>query len=483
MNTRWSLLLSLSLLFILAGCGKEQFGSAPQSTGYSANSLTSYSANSCSNRTLIKPKVDVLYVVDNSGSSYYISQDIKSALANTVSTLSKDFDYRVIGTPLIESSTDNQDYQVLTNSTELTGINPAKLISTPSQFSFFTNTPIFSLEEGLGRTVSFINFHKNNLIRNNSYLIIVLVSNGRDEKVSYSPFGDDEKQYPSVFAERLASFKSLGSQLNSIQLRLISVTAKRPPIPSSCPSGWKTSDLSYAQMAKELYAHAIASGAVNNSPNQDSYNLCTESLGGIFTSINNSIKQVLLPHEYRYAPITFAKTGTNLNWNSLEVKRINENGSSTLLTKDVHWTLHDAGSDSSVVNLRVGPNPIPGIGEPATGRYFVKFTDSNILKYPDCVTVTSVSKTEYFQYIVLPQKPQPGLSVRINGNLISQSSSNGWSDETASAQTLNIKANYPNPGDNQPPIMRTGFMLKLNGVNNYYKSGDNVQVNYVPAGI
>ena len=108
---------------------------------------------------------------------------------------------------------------------------------------------------------------------------------------------------------------------------------------------------------------------------------------------------------------------------------------------------------------------------------------NQLLIYPDCILVTSVSRTEYFNYIVLPQKPQPGLSVRINGQLIPESNTNGWSNETSVVQTLNIKAPHPQPGDQNPPLMKTGFMLKLNGVNNYYKSGDNVQVNFVPAGI
>jgi hypothetical protein len=104
--------------------------------------------------------------------------------------------------------------------------------------------------------------------------------------------------------------------------------------------------------------------------------------------------------------------------------------------------------------------------------------------YPDCVLVTSVSRTEFFDYVVLPQKPIIAtLSIRINGRVIPQSSTNGWTDETLTQKTINIKAAYPSPADENPPVMRTGFMIKLNGINNYYKSGDSIEVNYNPAGV
>jgi hypothetical protein len=48
---------------------------------------------------------------------------------------------------------------------------------------------------------------------------------------------------------------------------------------------------------------------------------------------------------------------------------------------------------------------------------------------------------------------------------------------------LNIKMPYPNSGDQLPAVMRAGFMVKLSSPNYYYRSGDSVEVKYIPAPI
>lgn len=472
MKIQWSVFFSFLFLFTLVSCGSEEFGTAPQSTSTSANPLSSFSHSSCSTYTLIKPKVDILYVIDNSSSSYYIANDVKTAISNTVNRLSTDFDYRVIGTPLLESAGGNNDYQVMTNSSDLQGI-PAdsRRVSSAGSFSFFSNSPVSGVERGLQRVVSFVDAHKNNLIRNNAYLVVVLVSNGRDLDVEEDAgYGNGETRLNTAnYNARLSSLRSLRSQMNSLQLRMISVTAK-----SVCKPGWRSSLKSYVKMANQLY---VDSGA-SDSSNMDGYDLCDSSgVSSIFTAINNSIRQVVLPHEYRYWPITFAENNESVSLSEIQVKKVSSNGSSVNLSRDVDWVYEDRGSVQTV-NTR----ELPTSGEPVSGRHFIRFT--NRIVYPDCVLVTSVSRTEYFGYVVLPQKPRiETVSLRINGRPITQSSSNGWSDLTSAPSTRNIKVPYPAAGDENPPVMRTGFMLQLNGSANYYKSGDSVEVYYIPAGI
>src|SRR5690606_21836222 len=143
MKIQWSVFYSLLLLMTLVSCGSEQFGSAPKSQAEKPDGLSSYAHSSCSTYTLIKPKVDVLYV---------------------------------IGTPLLETAGGNQDYQVMTNSADLAGIpSDGRRVSSASSFSFFSNAPIYGIEKGLSRVVDFVTTHRGNLIRNNSYLMIVLV--------------------------------------------------------------------------------------------------------------------------------------------------------------------------------------------------------------------------------------------------------------------------------------------------------------------
>ena len=477
MKMQWSVFYSLLLLLLLAGCGSEEFGSTPQSTKESADALKNYSHSSCSTYTLIKPKVDVVYVIDNSSSSYYLSSDVKNALSNTVSSLSKDFDYRVIGTPLLETPNGNEDYQVMTNSPNLQGI-PAdsRRITSAGSFTFFTNSPTNAIERGTSRVVSFINQHKNSLIRSDAYLVVVLLSNGRDEDLETDKgFGNGETNPNTAnFNTRLSQFNSIKQTLNPIQLRLMSVTAQT----HNCKPGFRTSNLSYVKMAKQLYQDALAT---DNNVKQDAFDLCDSgSVSSIFASINNSIKKVVLPHQYGYWPITFAEDNETVSLSDIKVHKVRSTGQSVELTRDSDW-FYEGGSVRTI-NTRTGPNPTPGAGEPHTGRHFVRFASPIV--YPDCVLVTSKSRVEYFDYVVLPQKPKVDtVALRINGNLISRSSTNGWSDETAAPQTINIKAPFPTAADENPPVMRTGFMLKLNGSSNYYKSGDSVQVDFIPAGI
>ncbi len=474
MRLNWSAPLLL-LLLTLVGCGKEEFGTVPRTATESANPLIAYSHNSCSTFTLIKPKVDVLYVVDNSSSSYYIASDIKTALSNTVNKLSNDFDYRVIGTPLIETASGNNDFQVMTNSADLQGIpSDTRRISSASGFNFFANNPVSGVEKGLSRIISFVDNHKNSLIRGNSYVVIVLVSNGRDLEVEEDQgFGNGEtKLNTTAYNARLVNFRNIRSSLNSLQLRLFSVTAK-----SQCGAGYRTALKSYVKMSNELYTDSLSQ---DNNTVQDSYDLCSSGgISSIFTAINNSIKQVVLPHKYRYWPITFAENNEMVALNEIKVQKISPNGTSVSLLRDSDWIYDDKGS-VQLVNTR----ELPSLGEPVSGRHFIRFLDNKLITYPDCVLVTSVSRTEYFGYVVLPQKPKiESLSLRINGRVIPQSTTNGWSDLTSSPTTRNIKVPHPSPGDENPPVIRTGFMLQLNGTSNYYKSGDNVEVNFIPAGI
>jgi hypothetical protein len=473
MKIKWSGFIALLCLTALIGCGNEQFGTVPKSTSESASPLSNFTHSSCSTYTLIKPKVDVVYVIDNSSSSYYIANDLKHAISSTINSLSSEFDYRVIGTPLIETIGGNNDFQVITNSSELTGIpSDSRRVSSASEFSFFNNAPVNGVEKGLGRIVSFIDFHKNLLIRNNSHLIIVLVSNGRDLEIEEdSGFLNGETRFNQLnYTTRLTSLRNLKSNLNSLQLRMISVTAK-----TVCSQGFRTALKSYVKMSQDLYTDSMAQ---DNNLNMDSYDLCsTNGVSSIFGAINSSIKQVVLPHKYRYWPITFAENNEMVSIDEIRVKKISSNGSSVNLTRDVDWFYEDRGS-SQTVQTRELPTP----GEPFTGRHFIRF--NNLVTHPDCILVTSVSRTEYFNYIVLPQKPRvETISVRINGSVIPKSMTNGWSDQTSSVMTRNIKAPYPSPGDENPPIIRTGFMLKLNGSTNFFKSGDKVDVNFIPAGI
>ena len=263
MKTKWSAFISLLFLLALAGCGAEQFGTTPLSNSSQASQLQNFEQLSCSSYTLIKPKVDILYVVDNSTSTYYVASEIQSAIRNTVDSISKEFDYRVVGTgllPIPGDSTPLNDYQFMTNSTDSFNSEAAsrKVISS-SEFTFFS--PAVSggnAEAGLNRIISFMNGHRgssDSLFRQGAYHLIVLISNGRDVEVEVpSVFGNGETILnQSVYNSRLSSLNAIKTSLASQQFRLISVSAK-----SACQPGWLSSMKSYVKMSNELYNLSVA---------------------------------------------------------------------------------------------------------------------------------------------------------------------------------------------------------------------------------
>lgn len=478
MKILWSAFFSLLLLFTLVSCGEQQFGIVPKNESTNMDPLAQYMDVSQSTFTPIKPKVDVIYFVDNSGSSYYLPNDIKFSLQQTVNYLSQSFDYRVIGAPLlpqIPGSTDYTDFQVMTNSTDLSGIpGDGRRISSYQQFDFFTKEPISGVEKGLRRLVDFVDYHKNNLLRNNSHLIIVLISNGRDTEVERDDLGTGQTSInQALYDQHLNKLKvNLKNSMNYIQLRLLSLTAL-----SQCRAGYWTARKSYVKASQDLYVH---SQATDNPVFMDSYDLCSSNaISSIFNAINNSIKEVILHHEYKYAPITFAEDNELVSLADLQVKKVSADGTVTNLVRDVNWKYVDKGSKQSV-NLRSGPNPIPGPGEPHMGRLFVEFLQPIV--HPEYVVITSVSKMEYFGYVVLPQRPRSldDVSVRINGAKLPRTALLEISDHI----TRNIKvvkdSNPPQP--DTPVVIRTGYMIRL-APEYYYKSGDKVEVSFTPAGV
>lgn len=460
MKTIRSTTAALLSLLVLAGCGAEQFGTTPQSSSESVSGLKSFEQLSCSTYTLIKPKVDILYVVDNSTSSYYVASDIKTAITNTVNSISKEFDYRVIGTGLLPVG-DDTNYQILTNSQDPLP-NSINRIMSPTELSFFTpEQPGGANEAGLRRTADFINGHPG-IFRQGAYHLTVLISNGRDSEVEIlSPYGNGETtKNLTAYKERVDAFKQIKANFQSQDFRFFTVTAQ-----SNCKTGYQSSLKSYVDMSKEF-------GAADNR------DLCVgSSISSIFTNVNNSIKQVLVPHTYRYWPITFAENNETVSLSEIQVYKVSGNNAPTILDSSA-WTYYN-NTTGAPLNTRELPTP----GEPVSGRHFIRFNDSSRLTYPDCVQVRSVSRTEYYGYVVIPQEPKPEtLVLRINGQIIPRSSTNGWS-YVGNVTKANIKMPYPNAGDELPAVSKSGFMIQLNGTNNYYKSGDNVNADYIPAGI
>jgi hypothetical protein len=471
--------LSLNLLF-LASCGSEQFGVTPETKTGSPDPVTSTTQEVCSARTLIKPQIDFLYVVDNSTSNNYISSSIRNEIQNTIGKISDQFDYRVIGTPLLKTAAGDQEFQVFSKDPSFT--HPKKVASI-SQFDFFSQQVPGSSEPGLRRVVEFLGAHQSDgLFRRNAYLFIILISNGLDTEVEGVTHQNGQTGYTtnglSVYNQHKNALLQFKTYFNSQQLRFFSLV---PHVSCQIP-GWRAATRSYIQMSQDLYFQppypSDQAGRTGQGFPADSYNLCGGSIGEVFSSINASINQITIPHSYKYWPIT--STNGTIDTQSGRIKVYKKDASNNLVELTSGWSYLENPHFPGPIETRVDPSS--GIlisGEPTSARHLIEFSAGNYPTYPDCISVTTLSNLEYFGFVVLPKIPQlDSVVLKIRGQTIPQSSSNGWS--YIGEQTRNIKVPHDGYPDT-PPVIQTGYMLQLNGSENYYKSGDAVDLYYIPA--
>jgi|GEM_PF-1348604 len=486
MKTYCSAFFPILILIIITGCSKEQFGTTPQSSTQEMSGLQSFQSSDCIDPIQDDPAVDILYAVDNSTSTgiQYLSSDIKNAISRTVNSISGNFDYRVVGINLIPDANDsnpNDDYQVLTNSTKDSVGLPidGRRISSPNFFDFFQNQTNGNGERGLSRIYNFVYANRNGLFRNKANLIIVLVSNGRDIDVEADAgFQNGESTFNSTnYNTRKIDILSLKNAMNLTQLRFFSITAHT----HACVSGWNSSLRSYKKMSNDIY---LASGATDSPSSMDSYDLCPSGGGftNVYAGVNQSITPTITQRTYRFWPITFATANENiLSFDNIQVIKNNPITGSKITVPNSQWSLFK-NTNSTPVNLQI----LPTVGIPYSGVHFVQFQSGSEVKSPECVIIRSTSKTEYFGYVTLATKPvESTILLRINNVSIPQSSSNGWTFMGGTPITQNIKVVNPNDAasSENPPVIQSGFMLKLNGADNFYKSGDKVHLDYTPAGI
>jgi len=468
MKIYWSTFLSVLLLATLAGCGAEQFGTTPQSNSSQANPLQVYQQSSCSGHTLIKPAVDILYVVDNSSSNGWISGSVKSAIQSTIGSISSQFDYRVIGTPLLKTASGDQDYQVLAKeSGSLPSTIPTtKILTSASQFSFFQNIVTGQAEAGLRRVQEFISTHQSDgLFRQGAYLFIVLVSNGRDTEVESFDIQNGNEKIQPQYNQRKTSLINLKSYLHSQQFRLFSVTANTKCNPQR--TGYWGSPESYGSMSRDLYnSHSFPPGGTD----PDHYDLCDESnVGSVFASVNSTIQQEVIPHTYKYWPITSTDGTIDTGPGKIKVYKSSPNSPPVELTSGWSYLANPGNQPTRI---------LPTVGEPTNRAHLIQFNGSaNYITYPECISISTSANLEYFGYIDIPKNPLlTSVVIKINGVQVPLS---GWSLASGGSQTRNIKVPH-NGYPDTPVVMRSGYMLKLTS-SYYYKSGDNVEVYYVPA--
>lgn len=475
MHAQPRFILPVLLLMALLGasCSKEEFAGSPKTDSFTANPVQVFQNQTCANSTLVKPPVDVLYLVDNSPSAAFLTDTIKQQLRQTIQLISSEFDYHVLVAPLIPGTSvyGENSLPVLANSGPM--LSKGTLVSFESLNieSFFSGTAGASNEQGFNRVKTVINNYRTGTVpvfRQNAHTIVVLVSNGEDSSVYNNSNGFRLFSDP-LFTTQFNDLRNLGyTTLNAKQFRFFSVAAH-----TVCQSGYKEAR-AYKQMSGQLYTEAVNRGITADQAGRatpDSYDLCTNDFANLYTGVNNSIRQEVIDHRYNFWPVTNS-TDTNINTNDIQVFKVLASGSTVSIPNAAvnGWQLVPGGVQTR--NTRYFPTPA---GEPATG-ILISLNGTAEVRYPECMVVRTSSPIEEYQYVVLPTAPiESTIIIRVRGQQIPQGSVNGWTYE-GFRTNQDIKV----PGSSNVPTLRTGYFIKLNGTSKYV-SGDTVESFYAPA--
>jgi len=483
-RTPYNMLIALSL-GLVGACSKEQFAGTPQTQSFTANHVEVYQNQTCAGHTLIKPPVDILYVVDNSLSAGLLTSSVKEQVRQTVQAVSQEFNYRILIAPLFPvrgSPMGENSLPVITN--DATGIGKGTIINPDALdiAAFFSSTGGATSEAGFDRAVTVIDNYRSpgQVFRQGAHTIVVLVSNGDDTTV-LNISGGSVSFNTTLFNQKVAAFNALKTNLNAQQLRFFSVVAN-----SACQSGYKHG-LAYRRMSCSLYAGSGATDQAGRygptacgdlavpenftaySPaTPDSYDLCSSAYTAMYAGVNASIRQEVLDHRYDYWPVTTTTTAS-INTSDIEVFKIAANGTTTAVPQSPSDGFQYVGALTNQ-NTRY----FPSAGEPASGLFIRLFGNARVT-YPECLVLRTSSPIETYQYVVLPTEPQTStLIVRVRGAAVSQGGANGWTYE-------GFKTNQ-NIKQSGTPLLKTGYFVKLNGTSTYV-SGDTVETFYTPAPI
>ena len=471
------IVLSLLMLIGLASCGEETITQNTVKSGLTTNELQSFSVSTCSQRTFARPPVDILYVVDNTGSTLASSfQSIKNELQNTINTISSDFDYHIYFVPLNASPGESATtYPLLANNPDsIPNLSQVNLVQ-PSNLEFFSQASGNNVELGMTRAYNIIQQNRNNgIFREEANTIVVMISNG-DDTESKRTIGGNTYNDSTVLNEQVEEFKSLTKQyadanpslsnpLNAQMVRFFSLTAK-----STC-NGWIRGN-NYQYLSQQLYDYQ---GLTDNNGGKDSVDLCSQNYSTLFSPINNSIRAVIIGHKYDHWKISSANE-SQIQADDIEVTKLKQNGDRIEIQEDSVNGFEYLGYQTNI-NTRYDPSE----GEPVTGLV-VKLNGNARVEYPDCIIAKTRTPTEYFGYVTTPREPDlETVDMRINGNKVPPSAQNGWT-YIGYRDTINIKVPGPDNVSVNPPNNKSGYVFQLNG-NAIYTNGDTIQVFYKPKG-
>lgn len=461
----------------MSSCSEESLTSVTQDSTVTTADIETFQLNTCSQMTFEKPPVDILYIVDNSGSTLASSfQDIKGQIQNTIFNISNDFDYHIYIAPLNAGPTDSiQGYPLLVSDPSTIPSLASVNLTQPENLSFFAQASGNNKELGIERAKNLIEFNRSNgIFRNSANTIVVMISNGDDTQAEITLNGNQVFD-PGIYTTMLNDFKkftrqyansnSVTNPLNAESLRFISL------VPHSNCSGWKTGT-NYKRLSQDLYNFQSFTDDLSSS--KDSVDLCSRNYSTLFSAVNNSIKAIVIGHKYDHWKISSANE-TDIQANDITLTRLKSDGSSEIIPPGTTNGFEYLGFQTNI-NTRYEPT----VGEPATGL-MVKLNGSARVEYPDCLIAKTRTPTEYFGFVTVPREPDLStVKIEVRGQNFPQSDSQGWT-YLGWRDTINIKVPGPENTSVTPPVNKTGYVFQLHG-DAIYSNGETVKVFYKPKG-
>jgi hypothetical protein len=458
---------TISLLFFSLGfisCSEETLTKQTVVDNFKPNDVNAFSMNTCANMQFDKPPVDILFVVDNTGSTNHSGFDkLKNQIANTITNISRDFDYHLYVAPLLPIGSESlQSYPlIISNPTPFT--NLAELnVTNIENLQIFSAPTGNNSENGLNRVLNLISSNRDNgIFREMANTVIVLISDG-DDTTLYNNVVGNLVFDPQKFLDKKNEFIALKNSLKAESFRFFSLVAQQ-----NC-QGFRIGS-QYRRMSQELYDYFQLS---DDNVQKNSYDLCSGNYTQVFSTVNSSIKAVVVGHEYDHWKISdMAESSIQLD--QIEIFKVLANGNQVLIPEDDENGYRYLGAKE---NFEIRSRPTRG---EAVSGLIVKLNGDAQVKYPECIISKTQSPNEYFGYIVINREPElESIRVKIRGAEIPQSTTNGWS-YIGYHETKNLKVPGPTSAPVVPEINRSGYFIKLNG-NALFSNGDETEVLYLP---
>tara|TARA_B100000925_G_scaffold286649_1_gene264710 strand:+ start:2538 stop:3965 length:1428 start_codon:yes stop_codon:yes gene_type:complete len=468
------------LLILFTSCAEEEFATKRNLNSINVPLTFSSTVENCSNYTLIRPYVDFLFLWDNTSSQVFVSDATKSALRQTINLISDRFDYHIMMAPLVKTNPEN-NFLITRNKL---GLNSSALdirveeSEAEESLDSFT-TALSSEEHGIQRAVDIISQNRSNgIFRKNSYVVIVLMSNGNDQFFTSSGFFDGPTT-SNYLQTKLTELSNISTERESIKTRFISLVGHQP-----CNNGWKEGS-TYRQFSSLVHENNYNCSADQSndyeclSQTPDSHDICQMNFSSLFDAVNNSITDTVVKHKYDHWPISMQESPLLFNESTIQVfkssgeellevsgEEPSESGWKYIGYKENHATTYE-----------------PFVGENQSAHMIQLYGNARVT-YPECLLVSYESPTYYYGYGYLDSKPLEGsIRVKKNGTLVSEDE---WTYiGFKESQNLRILG----PGNPSEPFLE-GFPADT--VNNkyiikfsesfIYQSGDIVEITADPKG-